>query len=370
MKIGILTYCNAYNYGAYLQAYNLCTKLKTYDGIEAELIDLRMPQEEENYAVKIHKNLFVTYDKWAKDVSFKRAAKDLPLSPYSIRTADIGEFKRQVEGKYDLLIAGSDQIWQVKGFRGSYNAYFLPGDYGCPKVAYAASGRQPFDSVDEATKKKICEAINDFSYVGVRDIATYNNVKSVLEDKEKLAYNLDPSFLLQYVGDAERGREILKRHRVPLDKPVIGIMTENTETGKKLKSRLGSRYTYIGLFHRQKGCSNLLKITPFEWADVIACCCFMISSYFHGTCYSLINHIPFHTVEMRYSKEESKLYGLLSDFKITERFSGSLDEAMSSQDFWNQIETRDMDYTGISKIIEEYNEQFDSFVSMIKGLQK
>ena len=149
MKIGILTYCNSYNYGAYLQAYNLCSKLNTYENIEAELIDYSMRQELEIYKVRIHKNPLVTYEKYMKKIAFTKAKKDLCLSQYSVRTDDIETFRNAVYGKYDLIIAGSDQIWQVDGFRGAFNAYWLPGDYGCPKVSFAASGRTPFKNAPE-----------------------------------------------------------------------------------------------------------------------------------------------------------------------------------------------------------------------------
>ena len=79
MKIGILTYCNSYNYGAYLQAYNLCSKLNTYENIEAELIDYSMRQELEIYKVRIHKNPLVTYEKYMKKKAFTKAKKDLCL---------------------------------------------------------------------------------------------------------------------------------------------------------------------------------------------------------------------------------------------------------------------------------------------------
>ena len=50
MKVGILTYHRANNYGAYLQAYALTMKVRSF-GYEAEIIDYDMKCAEERYKV-------------------------------------------------------------------------------------------------------------------------------------------------------------------------------------------------------------------------------------------------------------------------------------------------------------------------------
>lgn len=368
MKIGILTYCNSYNYGAYLQAYNLCSKLNTYKDIKAELIDYSMNQELSIYKVRIHKNLFVTYEKYLKKKAFTKARKDLELSQYSIRTDDIEKFREAVYGKYDLIIAGSDQIWQVDGFRGAYNAYWLPGDYGCPKISFAASGRTPFSMASDLDYNRIKDAINDFEYVGVRDKATFTNVESVINNIDKIHMNLDPSFLMQYIGDNSNGKKILEKHGVDLAYPTIAVMTENSNMAQILRNKFGNKFNYVGLFHRQKGSTNILDVTPLEWADVISASSFMVTSYFHGTCFSIINKTPFHTIEMRYKKSESKLLDLLNTFGLSKRFSENLDEAIHSSDFWQEINEKTMEWGMLEEIIEKNNKAFDEFVKMIRGV--
>lgn len=368
MKIGILTYCNSYNYGAYLQAYNLCSKLNTYKNIEAELIDYSMRQELEIYKVRIHKNPLVTYEKYMKKIAFTKAKRDLCLSQYSVRTDDIETFRNAVYGKYDLIIAGSDQIWQVDGFRGAFNAYWLPGDYGCPKVSFAASGRTPFKNSPEEEFSKIRKAINEFEYVGVRDKATFSNVEGIIENAEKIHMNLDPSFLMQYLGDKAKGKRILKKHGVDIGRPTIAVMTENKDMVQILRRKLGGEFNYIGLFHRQKGAKNVLDVTPFEWVDVIAASDFMVTSYFHGTCYSIINKTPFHTIEMRYRNSESKLLDLLSVFGLENRFSENLKAAINSNDFWNEIRNRNIEWENTDRIIKNNNDEFNDFVSGISEM--
>lgn len=368
MKIGILTYCNSFNYGAYLQAYNLCSKLNTYENVEAELIDYSMEQELAIYKVRIHKNILVTFEKYMKKKAFAKAKKDLGLSQYSIRTDDLETFRKAIYGKYDLIIAGSDQIWQVDGFRGAYNAYWLPGDYGCPKISFAASGRTSFRNASDEDYDKIRKAINEFKYVGVRDKSTFSNVEGVIEDVGKVHMNLDPSFLMQYLGDKTKGRRILEKYGVNVDCPTIAVMTENKDMVHILRKKLGDGYNYIGLFHRQKKAKNILDITPFEWVDVISASDFMVTSYFHGTCFSIISRTPFHTIEMRYKNSESKLLDLLSVFGLEKRFSENLKAAIQSDDFWDEIRDRNMGWGKTERLIEENDNSFDDFVSKIRDM--
>ena len=49
IKVGILTFHRAYNYGAYLQACALCNRLNQEEDIECEIIDFRMQKDVEFY---------------------------------------------------------------------------------------------------------------------------------------------------------------------------------------------------------------------------------------------------------------------------------------------------------------------------------
>ncbi|MCD7893356.1 MAG: hypothetical protein LUG60_06600 [Erysipelotrichaceae bacterium] len=68
MKIGILTYVHAVNYGAVLQAYALCKRLNEENDIEAELIDFRMKKEIKYYVKEtLFKKTFFVYHLIYKD---------------------------------------------------------------------------------------------------------------------------------------------------------------------------------------------------------------------------------------------------------------------------------------------------------------
>ena len=52
MKIGILTFHNAHNYGAVLQAYALRTKLRSL-GYDAHIVNYRNPKIEKSYEKRL-----------------------------------------------------------------------------------------------------------------------------------------------------------------------------------------------------------------------------------------------------------------------------------------------------------------------------
>ncbi len=50
--------------------------------------------------------------------------------------------------------------------------------------------------------------------------------------------NLDPSFLMQYLGDKAKGKRILKKHGVDIGRPTIAVMTENNDMVQILRKKL------------------------------------------------------------------------------------------------------------------------------------
>ena len=110
MKIGILTYHKAYNYGAYLQAYGLCQRLNQEDFIDAELIDFHMIKEVNMYIkvkikslFNIKKFIFVN----RLHSSIKKSQCDLKLSDKYLCSNNVNDFYELVKNKYDVIIVGS-----------------------------------------------------------------------------------------------------------------------------------------------------------------------------------------------------------------------------------------------------------------------
>ena len=167
MKVGILTYHRSVNYGAYLQALALCKRLNCEQDISAEIIDFRMKCDERHYKYSFQtRQPKRILHKIRLNRTFVKSAELLPKSEAYPSSDSLDDFVKYVSGKYDILIAGSDEIWRTDTFRGFPNPYWLPGDLGCIKVAYAASAAKCcFVDMPEADRSQLEALLKDFSYI-------------------------------------------------------------------------------------------------------------------------------------------------------------------------------------------------------------
>lgn len=202
MKIGILTFHAPHNRGSMLQAYaiqSIITKLDSNNSVE--IINFSNLKQRDMYA------LFRKVDSW-KDFllncfklifypKFKRYFND--FTKFSKRNLAISHDDLslytdlvQLNGRYECLIAGSDQIWNTKCYDAD-NAYFL-GWSNCPhKIAYAPSfGANDLNLLENKGQYK--DWINQFQSVSIRE---YNGKKwlKALTGRD-VDVVLDPTLLL------------------------------------------------------------------------------------------------------------------------------------------------------------------------------
>ncbi len=379
MKIGILTYFRAMNYGAYLQAYALSHRLNEEKDIEAELIDFHMPAEDKYYRepLKWRKNFPVTlYNRKIYQV-FQDALKDQILSADSLCGSDPEEFQSFVYGKYDIMIAGSDEVWRPDSIRGLPKPYFLPGDLGCTKVSYAASGLTRHSMLSEEELCFVKECLNDFSYIGVRERKSVQEIKSLVGEQE-VHLNYDPCFVYDFAPDPERGRSLLKKyfHLSGRRKVIVVMYTERPKDGpvleEYLKQNYGDQYDFVSLYVRNTEFRNNPSVSPFEWIDLIAAADGVISMFYHGICFALLAGTPFYAVEKRsVSREDSKQYDLLNRLDLLDDFSFGLDDAVKNdglKNFMNSVAVGErIDRTAAK---EEAREQFDAFINTLRNLAR
>ncbi|HOM02593.1 MAG TPA: polysaccharide pyruvyl transferase family protein [Acetivibrio sp.] len=331
MRIGILTYHRSINYGAYLQAYALCRVIsERYPSVLVELIDYDMKAADRFYkkqflrkslASKSFKGLIYYLHQYK---TFADSQSKLKLSSENLYYSNLEEFQKFIRGRYDLIIAGSDEIWRVNGFRGFPSPYWLPGDLQCIKMSYAASARIDYDSLSQKERDLMKNILCDFCYIGVRDESTKRCIDKVMENS--LAYiNCDPTFLYSYRISEENGRNILiNKFGINPGKKTIGFMLEDSEIPRKFMSAYGSKYNYISLYDYHKETRNYARLSPFEWIDVISALDLFVTSRFHGVCFSLKNNVQFIAVEERKTTlDNSKMYDILGRLNLCERYYSS-----------------------------------------------
>ncbi|SHK29289.1 polysaccharide pyruvyl transferase family protein [Xylanibacter ruminicola] len=188
MKIGILTFHNALNYGAVLQCYALQHYLQE-KGHDVEVIDYRIPFIEEQKKLfsktELRRRGFIAFLKffiarllawpaWRKTIRvfYHFMVSQLHLSPRATTAADIPT-------GYDCILFGSDQIWSPKLCRGFDPVFWGQFEkHGARFVSYAASigetseflpCKRPEVERDKPGWQQVQQRIKAFDAISVRE---------------------------------------------------------------------------------------------------------------------------------------------------------------------------------------------------------
>lgn len=159
-------YHGSENYGAVLQAYGLNHFLKVqYPEHTVETIDYSMMLGQTQYSIALNelKRLIVNILKGhpsanIKILRFKKVRQNIPHS----KLCDASNIESLVNN-YDLLICGSDQIWNPDF--GKDKNFFLP--FEKKSISYAASiGKQVLNSEE---RDDIVRGLSHIDYISVRE---------------------------------------------------------------------------------------------------------------------------------------------------------------------------------------------------------
>ena len=373
MKIGIITYHRAINYGAYLQAAALCAKLNEYEDIQAELIDYRTIKEKQFYSInswkaltriikfadyQFHKKLLAAFERGYQDNLFR-------VSSGKLESDDILEFQKFVVGKYDLIVAGSDEIWKLDGFRGFPNAYWLPGDLGAIKMSYAASSRSNFDKLDSSQLEELRTLLSDYAFVGVRDEATLEAIVQKTDSSVPVTLCCDPSFLYKFHVDKTTPYELLRgKAKISREKKTIIVMTESNIVANKVRKALGDAYNLVSVYTRHNGYINVADLSPREWLNLISVADFVVASYFHAICFSIVNNTPFLATGTR--RKSSKLEALLVRNGFQRYYSPNEMENVTIPELRELIASSSKADTDFSAFVDKQRATFMAFEEAIR----
>ena len=191
-KISIVTWIGNGNFGTALQSYALQYKLKKigYDTNILQYFDFSF-------------NLRSSIKSILSFLGISKVLKRKVISTYSdnffyfikhnyyIRNIYTKRQYKSLLNDTDVFLAGSDQIWNAWHSFNSF--YFLEFAKKAKKISYASSiGTSDFP---QQHKKQIKRLLQDFKFIGVRELNAVNAVNSLLE-KDIAIQVLDPTFLL------------------------------------------------------------------------------------------------------------------------------------------------------------------------------
>lgn len=321
MKIGILTFHRPINYGAFLQAYSLSNMLiHRFPGVDVEIIDYLPDKEKKRIRRGVLSSLkrggiSSAYKEIRKIRIFKNSLKYLKLSNEKYFGTPVEELLEKIDRKYDLLIIGSDAVfnWNQTGFPTA----FIPNFHfkHCKVMSYSVSvhGLKYYE-VDPG-KITVCKNVfENMEFITVRDKCTEKFVEYCYG--RALAHHAcDPTCFVEIESieqQVDSHRLVEKYPQIKERYIVLMLLDENIS--KMIYDKYHEYYKIVSLFKNNKYSDVFLyDLNPFEWAYVIKKASLVVTSYFHGMYLSMVQNTPSIMIDLsHYANEyESKFYDLI-----------------------------------------------------------
>jgi polysaccharide pyruvyl transferase WcaK-like protein len=345
MKIGILTFHHVDNYGATLQAYALFTFLKQQK-YDVEIIDYRPYKAIIKYFLREY--IPIHYNSTDSSFSikykvFKNIIRAWRIRKFLLYKVELSQrksyFRRSLKyfyNKYDVVICGSDQIWNYESMRGFDTSYFLDfvSNETTRKISYAASFGNP-NSLKEH-RNKVSTLVQDFQKVLVRDSNSQRIIKT--ECNKDAVKVLDPTFLVQY-SDLISSPRITDKYLLIYNQ--LELNTAELNFVKLIAKKMNLITVAVGKYNKFAE-NNIVDASPQEWISLFYHASYIVTNTYHGTLFSIIFKKPFTSFVIQNKK--NKMADILSSLNLDNRIFIDKPEAINQQ-------LCDIDYEIISKTI-------------------
>lgn len=300
----MLTFHRCINYGSYWQARCLVEGLlrKGHDAVLLDHYSRRVNHAEWKCALQpvlptpVPPEDRIFYRR--KIEKFFKAFDSMPLTK-SLPLDSPSEWD-----KYELTVVGSDEVWNLSHpWYGSYPVFYGDGINSGKLVSYAASfGNYSSGKLDNRHE----ELLRQFSHISVRDENSYKIISDTLNSEPAIV--LDPTLQFPWVI----------RH-ITYDKEYeyAGVYGHNFSREFIAMSREWARERKIRLvsigYRNEWADEQLIDAGPEEFAGLMQNASAIITNFFHGCAFALINMLPFACETTTY--RSNKVTGLMKLIK-------------------------------------------------------
>lgn len=196
MKIGILTFQFAHNYGAILQTYALKCYLDQlgHNAVVVNYIPDKLRKEYSMNPFDYSKNLKIVLSLTVRN--YRRRKQNRLFIQFQNNELGLGQKIFAVDqlitalNACDIVSVGSDQVWNTD-ITGEIKSYFLEKDVYVKKISYAASFGT--DDLNKFQKNAVNESLPMYSKVSVRELQAQRILERNSIQSELVC---DPVFLL------------------------------------------------------------------------------------------------------------------------------------------------------------------------------
>lgn len=289
--VGILTFIRTLNFGAELQAYALEKSIESL-GYSPELICYTNKMVSYRESVRPHGPQGMKYIKRFLGELIKWPEKHQRregFDGFEDRFISIGDPVRNAEDiilRYQRVVVGSDQVW-APGIVGDDMTYFLTEkvDANQRLISYAASFGDKV--IPDSRESAYRESIRVFDSVSVRESSGIDTLNKLGRGDGVVV--LDPTLLL----DAGDWALVASQIDLP-DRYVFAYAVSERkatfEYALKLAQENGMRLLYIDAYGVRpiRGGKNVGGCSPSDFITYIMNASFIVTSSFHGLCFSVI----------------------------------------------------------------------------------
>lgn len=322
MRIGILTFHCAHNYGAVIQCYGLQQYLKSL-GHQVVVIDYRPSYFD------FYQWTNVSYAKSGNLLAYLRT-KISRLLVNSVGKNRYQSFEDFIKYKlnlapymslndssdYDAIILGSDQIWSPELTGGNYDDVYFGDNAKCKIISYAASSRTT--KLTEAQRTYLKTHLQQIDVISVRE-TSLNKLLQPLVNKP-ITTVIDPSIL----PDAKDYELLCKP--VSHDTPYVLIyeINRNADTlriANEIANSINAEVIELVSYASPKFYSKSIKMEsgPIDFLSYIKNAACVVTTSFHGMALSLKFQKNFYSIRQG-TNADLRAESLLSKIGLLDRF--------------------------------------------------
>lgn len=336
MKIGITTFQRAHNFGAQMQMYALYNFLRS-QGHDVWILDYHCAPVEDVYIDEryyrnirryLRKNIFYGIKLLFGDIRSlvcgyqkQKINRFINFTLENFQLTNRFKDNQNMPTDFDILITGSDQLWNYHITKGRKEVYFLDNSMELknpPKrIAYAVSVEKKYfqNLIDD--EEYVRGVLGNFSWVSVRE----KPLEEMLYKQMGISANtvVDPSLFLSRV-------DCLKIAIKPKETNYICVYRVNptsylNKLAKKIAKEKGLKIVYVNA-----ATIAMSKADSYGPREILGYICYadvVLTSSFHGTAFSIINKKNFYSA---YDGESSRVQGLLHILGLDNRFLSSFSD--------------------------------------------
>lgn len=320
MKVGILTFSAAFNFGAVLQCFALCRTLQAM-GHHVQVIDYKpsyLVSYDPRWSVRDWLNRHFStllsrrraYAFWHKIYDgYDRFERDHMPMTAPCHTPSEAE---PIISQFDYVVVGSDQVWNPQF---NHDDPIWYGKYGHTRwISYAASvGNMPLSDENLA---HLVDGINHFSHISVREADLCSALQHGVNKPVDLV--VDPS-LLVHRSTWDMWSAPIKQHKY-----ILTYQARKSDSVFDIARSLAD----------QLGCDEIIPVdlwdnvaanglapfiaTPQQFIALVKNASCVVTTSFHGTAFSIVLGTPFYAIKLG-DGADGRIENLLGQLGLSHR---------------------------------------------------